>query len=226
MSNPEIPSYSKLVDSDALTETYSIPLIKNILSHEDTWKMHNRETVSLADTSALAVKTVISQDACDYVNQHDLSQHNNYLDYSDIRAKGFAAGPDTSVTWNKVHEGNHNTNHAGTMTQDCQVKSENMVIKAPKIHYEYGNRDTTLSGDTLSQVAVNATINIGEEQSVINKASESTPSYQELIGQGTEVYSSQNFNYKAMSLLATQFSHNSPLIIKASRFELADFLSS
>ena len=223
VSHSNTPAYSKLINHDTLTEAHNIPSTKNMVAHEDTWQTHNREIASLADTSPLAVKSVISQDAGAYVNQHDLSQHDNFLDYADTREKGFIAGSTTNVTWNKIHEGNHSTLHAGVITQTREAQNDSCVIDAPQIRYQYGQRNTTLSGNTLSHSAVNTMITTNDEQSSINQANESAPTYQETLGQSTERYSTQNFNYNTMTTIASQFSHHGPLIIKAKRFDLANF---
>lgn len=226
MNAPNTPAYSKLVDNDTLTEVHAIPSTKNILPHQDTWQTHNRETASLADTHLLAVNSAISQDAGAYVNQHDLSQHDNYLDYAATRDKGFSAGPNTDVTWNKTHEGNHHTVHEGTLTQTRQVQNDTSAIQAPDIHYQYGQRDTTMSGNTFSHSSVNSTITTGDEQSFINKALESAPLHQETLGQSNERYGTQNFNYNTMTTIASQFTHSGPLVIRAKKFDLANLTAS
>jgi hypothetical protein len=91
MANTPNLGYNKIVDSDSVEETHNIPITKNILPHEADWLTHNKETSSLSDTSPLAVKTVISPDANQYVAKHDLSQHNNVLDYSTINIMSAAA---------------------------------------------------------------------------------------------------------------------------------------
>ena len=222
MNAPNAPAYSKLINNDTLAEAHNIPTTKNILAHEDTWQTHNPETASLADTHLLAVKSAISQNAGAYVNQHDLSQHDNYLDYAATRDKGFSAGPNTDVTWNKTHEGNHHTMHAGTMTQTRKVQNDTCAIHAPDIHYQYSQRDTTMSGNTFSHSSVHAAITTGNEQSFINKALESAPTHQETLGQSNERYGTQNFNYNTMSTIASQFTHNGPLVIRAKQFDLAN----
>lgn len=215
--------YQHSITANALEETHNIPFTQNIIPHEANWLTHNPETTSLSDTSPLSVKTAISPDTQQYLSQHELNQHNNYLDYGAIRAQGFSAGPATDVTWDKSHTGRHTLSHQGNFKQDRSVISASTTINSPKINYQHTERSTTFTGDTMIHSSLNSNEITQNEQSIVGNSIEASPQMQETIDTTTEAYQSQIKNFSDYSeLAADQFSFNMPTFIKCDRFDLAD----
>lgn len=214
--------YGKYLDATSLQEIYNLPTIRNILPQQSTWQTHNPETASLANTQPLAVKSVISTDASQYINQHDVSQHSNYLDYSDAKSQGFAAGPSTKVTWNKFHQGNQTLIHQGNMSQIRQVQTETTRITAPEINYQYGTRTSTYTGNTMMHNTKNANIITNNEQSTFNTLEQNTQSYQQSINQSTEQYNTQTLNVDNYSCLAQNLTHSGPMFIDSESFDITE----
>ncbi len=212
--------YGRQMDDSSVQEIYQINRTETLSTMNQPWQMHDQDKVTLGEPlSMIDPKTVVAHTAHRYVNQHNLTQHNQPFNYDSAKSEGATLAPKTNTTWNQEHHGNKTITHEGTINHTRLVDTDTQVLKAPTIHQQFKTYDGSFSGDTFQQTAINYHEQSESESTTINIKALFTPSLTENLNTSTQFSKSIAISANAHTMQGKVLNFNGPKIWRAPKID-------